>query len=517
VRLGYKILLPQALMILLLLIASAALLRDLKQQEEGLRATSQRLERDTRLAGLVKDVHTETAVEVLSYRIDKKARRIEATLSADREAENALKRYAVDVTDPLQHALMDAVVESRDRIRRSRLALIQAIDAGKEGEIQAAFDRWRIHRRLLDASLNDWSALSLYRFASASEEAIRGRAAIVRLLLYGVALAIAIAAAAFFYVRLTVSRPLGMLVNGIASFGGGKLGVRIDPRIQDSSDEVGQMAKAFNKMALDIEDLNRGLELRVHERTAQLEAANKELESFAYSVSHDLRAPLRTIDGFSKILEEDYSEKVDEEGRDSLRRVRAAAQKMGHLIDDILKLSRLSRSDMTYEQVDLGALADSIVAELRSTESTRRVTYRVAPGLVARGDKTLIRILLENLLANSWKFTSKHSTAQIEVGAAQKEGELAYFVRDDGAGFDMAHVGALFAPFQRLHGMSEFPGTGIGLATVRRVVQRHGGRCWAEGEVEKGATFYFTLGAQEPTLRLQQTQHPPHEREALPA
>jgi PAS domain S-box-containing protein len=246
----------------------------------------------------------------------------------------------------------------------------------------------------------------------------------------------------------------------------------------------------------EIRELNSTLEQRVQERTADLDAANKELSAFAYSVSHDLRSPLRTIDGFSKILEEDYGSRVDDEGRDSLHRVRAAAQRMGGLIDDLLKLSRLSRSEMARERVDLSVLARRIAEELRTGDPARGVVFDITPGLGVRGDTALLTILFENLLGNAWKFTSKHPSARIEVGVTQKDGQPVYFVRDDGAGFDMAHVGNLFAPFQRLHGMAEFPGTGIGLATVRRVVQRHGGRAWAKGEVEKGATFYFTLGAE---------------------
>jgi len=236
-------------------------------------------------------------------------------------------------------------------------------------------------------------------------------------------------------------------------------------------------------------ELHTDAELR-----AQLDAANRELEAFAYSVSHDMRAPLRTIDGFSKILEEDYADRVDDEGKDALRRVRGAAQKMAELIDDMLKLSRISRAELACEGVDLGALARSIADKLEAAEPGRRVAFDIAPGLAARGDRALITILLENLLANAWKFTSRHPAARIEVGVAGRAGEPAYFVRDDGAGFDMAEVKRLFTPFQRLHGMGEFPGTGIGLAIVQRVAKRHGGRAWAEGAPEKGATFHFTLG-----------------------
>jgi len=243
--------------------------------------------------------------------------------------------------------------------------------------------------------------------------------------------------------------------------------------------------------------LNAELEQRVRERTAELEVANQELEAFSYSVSHDLRAPLRSIDGFSRILLEDYPDKLDAEGKDSLKRVRAASQRMGELIDDLLKLSHASRTEMRRTEVDLTALAGEIAAELRRDDPARQGRWVIAPGLVATGDPQLLREVLENLLGNAWKFTGKRADPVIEFGVTNGEAVRAFFVRDNGAGFDMAYAGKLFGAFQRLHATADFPGTGIGLATVQRIIHRHGGRVWAEGAVGQGATFYFTLGAQE--------------------
>lgn len=222
-------------------------------------------------------------------------------------------------------------------------------------------------------------------------------------------------------------------------------------------------------------------------------AANHELEAFSYSVAHDLRAPLRSIDGFSQALLEDYGDKLDADGQDHLRRVRAAAQRMAQLIDDLLGLSRVTRAELHRTEVDLTAIANEIADGLQKTQPTRDVSFRIADGLVANGDARLVSVLLENLIGNAWKFTSKRAAAGIEVSSATVDGEIAFFVRDDGAGFDMAYANKLFNAFQRLHNRIDFEGTGIGLATVMRIVRRHGGRVWAEGAVDRGATFWFTL------------------------
>jgi len=245
----------------------------------------------------------------------------------------------------------------------------------------------------------------------------------------------------------------------------------------------------------EVHQLNQELEKRVKERTSQLEAANKELEAFAYSVSHDLRTPLRSIDGFSQLLSEEYQDTVDAKGKNYLQRVRSASQYMAQLIDDMLNLSRVSRSEMTIGQVNLSEIAHEIANDLPDYQAERKVEFIIQEGIEVQGDNHLLRIVLENLLGNAWKFTSKHATARIEFGMQLQEEVPVYFIRDDGAGFNMEYAQKLFGAFQRIHSATEFPGTGIGLANVQRVIHRHGGKVWAESEVEKGTTFYFTLQA----------------------
>jgi signal transduction histidine kinase len=296
-----------------------------------------------------------------------------------------------------------------------------------------------------------------------------------------------------------ISTSLSSLHAGAEAIGAGNLAYRIHGL---PPDELGELGDSLSRMAGQLESLTvskADLEARVRERTSQLEASNRELEAFAYSVSHDLRAPLRGIDGFGHALLEDYGESLDEQGKDFLRRIRHATQHMGQLIDDMLKLSRLTRADMRWTVVDVSEIAAKSAAALAGGSPDRVVDVRIEPGISVVGDPDLLSVVVENLLDNAWKFSGKRPDAMIEVSATTAEsGEHAFLVRDNGVGFDMAYAGKLFGAFQRLHSSDEFPGTGVGLATVQRVVNRHGGRVWAEGVVERGAAFYVALPARAP-------------------
>lgn len=260
--------------------------------------------------------------------------------------------------------------------------------------------------------------------------------------------------------------------------------------LEDFAEERAKSEAARGELQLSFDSLRAAKE--------SAEAATQEIESFSYSVSHDLRAPLRSLSGFSKLLLTDYRDRLDETGRDYLSRIAAAAERMGMLIDDLLKLSRVSRAVMEVKEVDLGAIAGRVIAQIAVTQPERRVESIMEESIAAFGDERLLAIALENLLRNAWKFTNKKESAVIEFGVKDRgEGERVYFVSDNGAGFDMDYVNKLFNPFQRLHQAEEFPGTGIGLATSKRIIDRHGGHIWIEGAVGKGACVYFTLQGKE--------------------
>lgn len=262
-----------------------------------------------------------------------------------------------------------------------------------------------------------------------------------------------------------------------------------------ANDELAVLMRSFNDMLEELHKSHDELERRVADRTRELVLANRELEAFSYSVSHDLRGPLDAINGYSYILLNQYGGKLDQQTRDLITDIRSSGKRMVELIDDLLNLSRVSSTAMMKEKVDLSAIAHSIMEDLYRTSPDRNVEFTASANQEVYGDAHLLRIVMENLLRNAWKYTSHHDHARIEFGEFERDGSATYFVRDDGSGFDPRSASRLFQPFQRLHSKQEFPGNGIGLATVRRIIQRHGGELWAEGAVEQGATFYFTLGS----------------------
>jgi len=301
-----------------------------------------------------------------------------------------------------------------------------------------------------------------------------------------------------------ISRPIVELTRAARGIHEGDFGHRAVIR---SNDEVGVLADTFNSMTdtlihsrQDLEKSNRELhahrdhlEELVSMRTRELQNTIEELESFSYSVSHDLRSPLRAIDGYSYMLMENYEALLDEAGRENFKRIRLAAQRMGALIDDLLKLAHINRSDIVREQVDLSAKVKAAINRVRENNNRRKAEFSVQPDVYAYVDEALIDIVVGNLLDNAWKYTENKSVAKIEFGSMLQDGQTVYFLRDNGVGFDMQYAGKIFGAFQRLVGNDEYPGTGIGLATVSRVISRHGGKVWAQGQPEKGATFYFTV------------------------
>jgi light-regulated signal transduction histidine kinase (bacteriophytochrome) len=288
----------------------------------------------------------------------------------------------------------------------------------------------------------------------------------------------------------TITRPIVALQAAAARFSTGDLGARVP---ESSDDELGRLAREFNRMAVAISDK----EAKLSERAELLTQANRELEAFSYSVSHDLRTPLRAIDGFARILLEDYAANVDAEGQRYLKIVRDNAQQMGHLIDDLLAFARLSRQSLNMQPVAPGDLFRQVLAALHAEQDGRQVEVTIGDLPACRGDPALLTQAFTNLISNALKYTRRRETAQIEVGCRAVDRENIYFVKDNGAGFDMQYAQKLFGVFQRLHRADEYEGTGVGLAIVQRVIVRHGGRIWAEAAVDQGATFYFTLPAVE--------------------
>ncbi len=380
-----------------------------------------------------------------------------------------------------EQVILTRMRQNLEGIEHNFIELVSAHEkqesGGTESTVYQELEDRLVARLLLQSQTIVSDAFQLAQFSNTEQEAVRQRG--IQIVMFLAAFLSALYIAVAFLTIRSIVKPLENLQKSTEIIGSGNLEHRVDIR---SYDEINQLSGAFNQMTG-----------KLKERTAHLEEAIKEVESFAYSASHDLRTPLRSIDGFSLAILEDYSSKLDETGKDYLARVRASAQKMSEVIDAMLSLSRLTRREMLRESVDMSAMAKTIAERLKRMPPERKVEFVIAEGVTATGDAVMLKNVMEHLLGNAWKFTGMHPTARIEFGLEQVEGKTTYFVRDDGAGFDMAYVDKLFKPFERLHTDVEFAGMGIDLVAVQRIIHRHGGKVWAEGEVEKGATFYFTL------------------------
>jgi len=339
-----------------------------------------------------------------------------------------------------------------------------------------------------------------YVYLNASLAEIDRRLRRYALIAFGVLLVSLIAANAVSSTfRRSVAQPIIQLAEAAQRFSRDKnYAMRVSPPAEQN--ELAVLVKSFNEMLSELQKSHEELEQRVAERTRELLSANSELEAFSYSVSHDLRGPLDAINGFSYLLMQKSGAALDGQQRELVENIRASSRKMTGLIDDLLNLSRVTSSTISTETVDLSSVGRSIMEELRLSAPDRKIEFIAAEKVEVIGDARLLRILMDNLLRNAWKYTSHHDRARIEFGIMRENDRIVYFVKDDGSGFDPRAMDRLFQPFQRLHSAAEFHGSGVGLATVQRVVRRHGGEVWAKGEVEKGATFYFTLKASRDSL-----------------
>jgi len=327
-------------------------------------------------------------------------------------------------------------------------------------------------------------------FREAADQTHASIANAAYILMGSIAVVVLIALAAGFLVGRSITKPLQKLNEAAHHIAAGGLELKLDIH---SSDEIGELAISFDHMKEKLKKHHDHMEEQINERTIALENSNKELESYSYSIAHDLRAPLRSIVGFSQIVLEDAGDKLDSADQGHLQRIVKSATHMSQLIDDILELSRMSRSHMQFNKVNLSTICEELSETFNVSNTERMVEWRIQPDLIANGDHRLLYLVMNNLLGNAWKFTQKESQALIEFGLMQEAGENIYYVRDNGAGFDMEFADKLFGLFQRLHRADEYEGTGVGLATVQRIINRHKGWVRAEGEKGKGATFYFSI------------------------
>jgi signal transduction histidine kinase len=410
------------------------------------------------------------------------------------EAGSRLDRLlaSYEVSDPEPREIL---ADLRDRSAATRqifeeLRAAPRLDVGSpaaDAEIMRRFEA-QLSRKLL--ILQQETLVDAFRLADFSTERIsQAQRRVVMVFLAGLMLIAATTGGAAWIIHRGVLAPIRRLEQATREVAAGNWNFKLDI---GGDDEIGEMSRNFDAMTGAL----KSSFAQIERSNQELAALNKEIEAFSYSVSHDLRAPLRSMDGFSLALMEDYGESLDDEARDYLRRIRAASQRMGRLIDELLGLSRVTRTELAIRPVDLSAMARDIAAALEQQQPGRAVRWEIDDGLVVQADKSLMQIAMQNLLENAWKFTSKTEQPVIRVGRTAHDGQTACFVADNGVGFDMAYADRLFGAFQRLHHESEFAGTGIGLAIVQRIVRRHEGRIWARSQPGRGATFFFTLREQ---------------------
>ena len=434
------------------------------------------------------------AVEYITYRNES------SRLQWQQRNESLARLLAIGVfAEPDERSLLEKIRNQHQYLRETFSALVE-LDRHRGGSEQEVVLSREVEQRLVTQLMlisQDSVADTTRLVKITAERLVKSQHRTSWLLVALVALMGVVIATNFATARNQILMPIKRLKQGAEAFARGEFRFRTGLKVNN---ELGELSQAFDQMAKRLAENMAALE----NKTAQLQETNRELESFSYSVSHDLRSPLRGIDGWGLALIEDYGDQLDATAHTYLERIRHDTQRMGRLIDDLLQLARVTRGEIKHEAVDLSALAQTVAERVQRAQTGRRIEFLIQPGLSAEGDPRLLEIALTNLLDNACKFTSPRPEARIEFGETLAEEpetgvrRRVYFVRDNGVGFDMVHAQRLFGAFQRMHKASEFPGTGIGLATVQRIVRRHGGQVWAEAKLDQGATFYFSLSQTNP-------------------
>lgn len=487
-RLSLKILLPALLSILLLTGIGVYVLITLQQQQESLDKTGQEL---LEISSLVTELRLQRATletNLLQYLLSGKKSCLDAMDSAETDIAMIAALYAPLAGDERNAALLQAFLENHSTTIETRRELIHNRGSGDAERSQMLMEKWSIQRERVDSSLRDLGASRAIQSETGLTQIVREQKRMRHTILVGILLSVLVLTVAFMYIRSNVSNRLEDLVNGARLIGGNNLAHRIG---MAENDEIGALATAFDDMAGHLQTSRTQIEQRLQER----DAAIQELEAFCYSVSHDLRAPLRAVDGFAQLTVRELGTAAPARALQHLQRVRDSAQQMGTLIDDLLALSRFSRQPLTTQNVAAGSLVQECLQTLSSEYDSARTCITIGEIPPCEGDPHLLKQVWINLISNALKYSSKRDAARVEIGSLQQADETVYFVRDNGAGFDMRYADKLFGAFQRLHGAREFPGNGVGLAIVQRIVNRHGGRVWAEAALNQGAAFFFTLGA----------------------